>query len=219
MSVWTGRERDIAKMIVQDGRKYFIVESNQIGSLVIGGIDGLYSYEVSYPSSQNPYEYPSRRENPYPIILEAKEDEAGYYFTPLETDLKIQIAKEDYLYGDRREDLLILGEIITSTNRTRESFKSSWGAYRLYQNIDSRYVKGLIDATVDSPLVVSLDSLTPKEETMYSYVEKFYKSNKPMIQQDLETRKVQAQRHLLEGYNRIKKELEPIPQKTKNLNQ
>lgn len=96
---------------------------------------------------------------------------------------------------------------------------SSWGVYRLYQNIDSRYVKGTIDAALDSPLVVTLGSLTPKEEkdSCY-YIEQFNERNKDRIQKALEIRKIHAQQELAQGYNQIKKELEPIPQKKINSN-
>ncbi len=96
---------------------------------------------------------------------------------------------------------------------------SSWEVYRLYQDIDSRYVKGTIDAALDSPLVVTLGSLTPKEEegSCY-YIEQFNERNKDRIQKALEIRRIHAQQELAQGYNQIKKELEPIPQKKINSN-
>lgn len=68
MPAWTGREVDNAKGIVKENKKYFVVDSNQIGSLVIGGIDGHYSYEVSYPPQPDPYAYPPRNNNSYPVF-------------------------------------------------------------------------------------------------------------------------------------------------------
>lgn len=35
MPAWTGREIDNSKGIVKEKKKYFVVDSNQIGSLVI----------------------------------------------------------------------------------------------------------------------------------------------------------------------------------------
>ena len=93
-----------------------------------------------------------------------------------------------------------------SNNRTKEALKSSWGVYRLYENVDSEYVKTTIDEIMQDPLTVSLNDIAPLDgEKDKEFILEFNKQNKDMIRQELEIKKLNGQRELSRGYSRIEK--------------
>lgn len=217
MPAWSGREGENARGIMCKNKTIFVVNSNRIGSLIIGGIDNHYSYATLYPKRKDSFAYQPHLDDSYPIVLEVKEDESGYYFTPLDGITRIQISTEDYFHGDRREYPTIPGEILVSNNRTQEALKTPWGAYRLYENVDSEYVKTTIEEIMQDPLTVSLNDIVPlEEESDKDFILGFNKRNQGMIERDLEIKKVNGQRELSSGYRRIAKYLGPLPQKKKS---
>ena len=104
-----------------------------------------------------------------------------------------------------------------SNNRTREALKSSWGVYRLYENVDSEYVKTTIDEIMQDPLTVSLNDIVSLDgEEDKESILRFNKQNKDMIRQDLEIKKINGQQELSRGYSHIEKYLAAFPQKKKS---
>ena len=90
MPAWSGMERTNAKKIMCKENTLFVVNSNRIGSLIIGGIDNHYSYETLYPKRKYPFAYQPHIDDSYPIVLEVKEEESRYYFTTLDGTTRIQ---------------------------------------------------------------------------------------------------------------------------------
>lgn len=217
MPAWSGMERTNAKKIMCKENTLFVVNSNRIGSLIIGGIDNHYSYETLYPKRKYPFAYQPHIDDSYPIVLEVKEEESRYYFTTLDGTTRIQISTEDYFIGDRREYPTLSGEILVSNNRTQVALQSPWGVYGLYENVDSEYVKTTIDEIMQDPLTVSLNDIVPLDgEKDKEFILEFNKQNKDMIRRDLEIKKLNGQRELSRGYSRIEKNLAAFPQKKKS---
>ncbi len=217
MPAWSGREDENARDIMCQNKTLFVVNSNRIGSLIIGGIDNHYSYETLYPKRKDPFNYQPYLDDSYPVILKVQVDESGYYFTQLNGTTRIQISTEDYFYGDRRDYPTLPGEILVSNNRTREALKSSWRVYRLYENVDSEYVKTTIDEIMQDPLTVSLNDIVSLDgEEDKEFILGFNKHNKDMIRRDLEIKKLNGQLELSKGYSRIEKNLADLPQKKKS---
>ena len=78
-----------------------------------------------------------------------------------------------------------------SNNRTKEALKSSWGVYRLYENVDSEYVKTTIDEIMQDPLTVSLNDIVSLDgEEDKESILRFNKQNKDIIRQELEIKKL-----------------------------
>lgn len=79
-----GSEVDNEEKILNGTEKYFVVDSNNIGTFEVGGIDGHIAYSIRYPRIPDYYDYYTKREPSYKVVLELKEDDNGYYFTTLE---------------------------------------------------------------------------------------------------------------------------------------
>ena len=205
-----GSEVDNREKILKGTGKYFVVDSNNIGTFEVGGIDGHIAYSIRYPRIPDPYDYYTKREPSYKVVLELKEDDTGYYFTTLEGKERILLSKEDCLgLSDRRMDaFLIPGEYWSSRDRERTSLKQPHRLYELFADIDSSYFVDNFDTIRQNPLTVNLSCLRPlKEEEDSDWIFDANKRYQDAINRLLESRSIEGQNWLMERYNVVKDEL------------
>lgn len=205
-----GSEVDNEEKILNGTEKYFVVDSNNIGTFEVGGIDGHIAYSIRYPRIPDPYDYYTKREPSYKVVLELKEDDTGYYFTTLEGKEKILLSREDCLgLSDRRfDEFLIPGEYWSSRERERTSLEQPHRLYELFADIDSSYFVDTFDTIRQNPLTVNLSCLRPlTEEDHPDWIFDTNKRYQDAINRLLESRSIEGQNWLMERYNVVKNEL------------